>query len=407
MARGEHIMTTLRRTLTFPLVVLYGLGTTVGAGIYVLLGATVAQAGYQAPLSFVIAAVVMVFSAASFAELSARFPVSAGEAAYTREGFRSTRVSLVVGLLVIVSGTVSSAAISIGSVGYIREIIDLNPTMLLVGIIGLIGAIVAYGIVESVVLASLFTIIEVGALLLIIAVGIGQVPDLGEVLPAIVPDAIDGRLWGIAGASLLAFFAFIGFEDMVNLAEEVREPEHVLPRAIFITLVLTTVIYVLVAIVAIGSVPLDELVATRAPLSLVFERVAGVDPLAITLIAIVATLNGVIVQIIMASRVLYGLANLGSLPKIFCRINDRTRTPLVATATIVACVLTLAVLFPIEALAAWTSRVVLVIFILVNGALWCIKRRGGNVAGVFTVPTWVPVAGIVTCAALLLVGFVD
>ncbi|MEQ8666096.1 MAG: amino acid permease [Rhodospirillales bacterium] len=398
-------MTSLRRSLSFPLVVLYGLGTTIGAGIYVLLGAAVEHAGLLAPLSFIAAAIVMVFSAASFAELSARFPVSAGEAAYAREGYRSSRLSLVVGLMVVASGIISSAAISIGSVGYIRELVDVNETVMAAIVILLIGAVVAWGIVESVLLVSLFTVIEVGALILIIVVGFSADPQPLDVVPEMVPAFTYDGVWGVAGAALIAFFAFIGFEDMVNLAEEVHEPERVLPSAIFATLILTTLIYVLIAIVAVGSVPLDELAASRAPLSLVFERVAGVSPLAITLIAIVATLNGVIVQMIMASRVLYGLANMRSLPSALSRINETTRTPLIATATVVGFVLALALMFPITALATWTSGVVLVVFILVNGALWRIKRRDGNKAGVFTVPLWVPIAGILSCGALLITGF--
>src|SRR3972149_10427488 len=119
-------MTELRRSLSLPLVVLYGLGVTIGAGIYVLLGATAGRAGIRAPVSFVLASIVVAFSAASFAELSARFPVSAGEAAYVRAGFQSGALSLAVGFLVILSGVVSSAAIAVGSIGYLLEFVELG-----------------------------------------------------------------------------------------------------------------------------------------------------------------------------------------------------------------------------------------------------------------------------------------
>jgi amino acid transporter len=402
-------MPELRRSLSLPLVVLYGLGVTIGAGIYVLLGATAGRAGIYAPVSFVLASIVVAFSAASFAELSTRFPVSAGEAAYVRAGFQSDSLSLVVGFLVILSGVVASAAITVGSTGYLREFVDLPDAVLVLIVVLTVGAIAAWGIMESVIFASLFTIIEVGALLAIVTVGIGSNPGLVFDLPRVIPPIADLGAWAaISGAGLLAFFAFIGFEDIVNLAEEVKRPERTLPAAIFLTLGLTTLIYFLVTTVAVLSVPIDELAASRAPLSFVFGHITGASPVVITSIAIVATLNGVIIQIIMASRVLYGLGKQGSVPAIFARIHTLTRTPLIATGTITAVVLTLALVFPLEGLAEWTARIVLVIFALVNMALLMLKRRADTAPeGSFTVKIWVPFAGFLTCLALLASDFVN
>ena len=389
--------------MSLPLVVLYGLGVTIGAGIYVLLGATAARAGIYAPMSFVIASIVMAFSASSFAELSARFPVSAGEAAYVRAGFRSDLLSLAVGFLVILSGVVSSATITVGSVGYLKEFVDLSDMALVSIVVLTVGTVAAWGIMESVILASLFTVIETGVLLIIVAGGIGSRPDLFSDLPMVVPPFADFGSWAaISSAGLLAFFAFIGFEDIVNLAEEVKRPERNLPWAIFLTLGLSTVIYFLVTSVAVLSVPIDELAASRAPLSLVFSQITGASPAFVTSVAIVATLNGVIIQIIMASRVLYGLANQGSVPEIFAAVHPLTRTPLIATGAVTAVVLILALAFPLEGLAEWTSRIVLVIFALVNMALFLLKRReDSRPAEHFTVRAWVPLTGFLSCLALL------
>lgn len=397
-------MTELRRSLSLPLVVLYGLGVTIGAGIYVLLGATAGRAGMYAPLSFVLAAVVMGFSAASFAEMSARFPVSAGEAAYVRAGLKSKALSTAVGFLVIASGVVSSSAITVGATGYIREFADLSPALLIVLIVAVLGAIAAWGIMQSVLFASLFTIFEAGALAAIVAAGIYADPGLLGELSRVIPPAGDLAAWaGVSSAGLLAFFAFIGFEDIVNLAEEVKEPERTLPWAIFLTLLLGTVFYFAVTAVAILSVPLDQLAASPAPLSFVFGHITGASPVVITLIAIVATLNGVIIQIIMASRVVYGLAKQGSIPALFANIDRRTQTPLIATGVVTAVVLLLALTAPLENLAEWTSRIVLVIFTLVNLSLFVIKRRGTPPPeGAFTVALWVPVGGFVTCVCLLI-----
>ena len=238
----------LRRRLSLTLVILYGLGVTIGAGIYVLIGATAGRAGIHAPVAFVLAAVVMGFSAATFCEFVVRFPVSAGEAAYVRAGFGSQSLALLVGLAVMVGGVVSSATISLGAAGYIRAFLDpilsIDRSLLTVLVIIAVAAIACIGILESVAFAGLMTLIEIGGLLAIIIGGILGTPDLLARLPEVVPTSFDGMVWsGIIGATLLAFFAFIGFEDMVNVAEEVHEPERTMPRAIFITLVLATLLY--------------------------------------------------------------------------------------------------------------------------------------------------------------------
>ena len=217
-------------------------------------------------------------------------------------------------------------------------------------------------------------------------------------LPEALPPLTDGRaLTGIVGTALLAVFAFIGFEGLANVAEEVRDPKRTLPRAIFLTLTIATVLYVLVVWVALVSVGQAELAQAKAPLAVVFERLTGASPRTMSAIAIVATLNGIIVQIIMSSRVLYGLARQGNLPAGLGTVSKVTRTPLVATALTSALVLLLALLLPLQHLADLTARLTLVVFALVNLSLIRIKARErpreGHVPTGFVAPTWVPWAG--------------
>lgn len=393
----------LRRRLTLPLLVLYGLGVTIGAGIYVLVGAAAGRAGLNAPFAFVIAALVMAFTAAAFSELAGRYPVSAGEAAYVRAGFGSNLLSVLTGLMVISAGTVSSAAISIGSVGYIRELVDLPASALVSAIIVAMGLIAAWGILESVLFAALFTLVEAAGLIAIVVAGFSD-PDLVARLPEVTSGLSEPAVWGgIVTGGLLAFFAFIGFEDLVNVAEEARDPERTLPWAIFLTLALTTVIYFLVASVAVLTVAPDVLAASSAPLNDVFQKVTDVPPVVIVAIAIVATLNTIIVQMIMAARVIYGLAAQDNLPAVFARVNPVTRTPLVATASVVAIVLALALAFPLEGLAETTSRITLLVFALVNMALVALKLKGVPAPeGAVTVPLAVPVIGFVASLAFFM-----
>jgi basic amino acid/polyamine antiporter, APA family len=397
--------TTLKRTLTLPMVVLYGLGVTIGAGIYVLVGEAAGRAGMSAPLSFIIAGLIMICPAASFAELAGRLPFAAGEARFVEEAFERHWLTLGIGLAVACVGIVSSAAIALGSAGYILQLIDLPHSVIVISVILAMGFIAAWGIRESIVFAGLLTLIEIGGLMAIIfGAGLGEENLYSQLHEIELPKNLSG--WsGVAGASLLAFFAFIGFEDIDSLAEETKDPQRTLAWGIFITLVVSMLLYAVVSAIAVLVIPPSELAGMEAPLATVFARTTRFSPLIITLIAIVATLNGVVVQLIMTSRVLYGLANRNYLPRQLASVNRITRTPLLATSVGIAITLTLALAFPIGELAEWTSRLTLGIFVIVCAALVRIKRRGSPApAGTFIVPLWVPITGAILCLGLLLLG---
>lgn len=247
------------------------------------------------------------------------------------------------------------------------------------------------------------TLIEIGGLLVIIGIAAVTVPDLGARLPDAVPALNDADAWaGVLGASLIAFFAFTGFEGLANIAEEVKSPGKTIPRAIFITLALSTLLYVLVVWVALNVIPHGDLGTAGAPLSRVFERLTGSSSSAFSVIAILATVNGVVFYIVMSTRVLYGLACRGLIANALAKVNPVTRTPLVATGLVVALILVLALAFPIEGLAEMTSRLTLIVFTFVNGALIAIKRRRipAPPHG-FVAPSWVPIAGLISSLGLL------
>ncbi len=396
----------LKRTLTLPYVILYGLGVTVGAGIYVLVGEVIALSGDHAPISFLIASLVMLLPAACFAELTGRMPFAAAEAHFVRAGFNSSMLFLAVGLGVAAVGIVSSSAIAHGAAGYIVELIDVPYMVVLAIVIAVTGIVACLGIRESILFAGALTLIEVGGLLFLVASALWSGADLGGQAIKSVPTSLSPALWsGIFASGLLSFFAFIGFEDIDSIAEETVNPQKTLARAIFMTLGLTFVLYTLVVLAALATVPISELSDSRAPLAVVFDRATGLSPVSISLIAILATVNGIIVQTIMAGRVIYGLANEGALPAVLARVNERTRTPVIATALVTLAVMTLALGFSITALAEWTSVITLLIFVLVCLALARIKRRNDPAPeGTFIVPRWVPYGGVFATLALLTLG---
>ena len=395
----------LRRRLGFWLLTLYGLGVTIGAGIYVLIGKVAGETGALMPLAFLAAAVLAGLTALSFAELAARFPRSAGEAIYIAEGFRSKTLSLIAGLAVALVGMVSSAAIAIGAAGYIAEIVPLPQWVLITIVIVALTALACWGIKESVLVAGIVTVLEIGGLLLVIGVALPEFSELGERLTTTMP--ADGFVWaGFMGAMLLAFFAFVGFEDMVNVIEEVKEPRRMMPRAIIATLIGSTVIYVLVALAALAVVPPGELAASDAPLALVYEKASGTSPILLITIASFATLNGVVIQTVMASRVLYGLSWQGSIPAVFGRINPFTHTPIIATVSVGALILIMALALPIDTLAEATALIVLAIFTAVNLALGLIKRRDTIGPSRFTVPAFWPWLAFAASLAILVADVV-
>ncbi|MDA0230518.1 MAG: amino acid permease [Proteobacteria bacterium] len=397
---------TLKRSLSLPLLVLYGLGTTIGAGIYALIGEVAGVAGMASPFSFLIAAVIAGFTAFSFAELSARFPKSAGEAYYVQEAAGIQTLSAAIGLMVVFAGVVSSAAISNAFVGYLHEFISLPRVAAIAVIVLLIGLLAAWGIAQSVIVAGILTVVEVGGLALVVWVGGDNLVHLPAALPDMLPGA-GGVAWSatLAGA-VLAFYAFIGFEDMVNVAEETRNASRILPLAIIVTLVVTTLLYMTISIVSILTVPAQELAAHEAPLVLVYERGSGGSGQFLGLIGIVAILNGALVQVIMASRVLYGLSDQGLLPAILGRVNPLTRTPLVATALVVGLVLILALWFRLAGLAEATASITLAIFTIVNAALIRIRLRDGKPAHSVYYPLIIPILGFVLSLAFLVFGLI-
>lgn len=393
---------TLKRAFSLPLLTLYGLGTILGAGIYVLLGGVAGSAGVHAPLAFLLAAVLAGFSAFSYAELSARFPLSAGEAVYTQRAFGRAWLATLVGLLIISIGVVSTATLLNGFVGYLQVFWSLPEWLIIVFVLGLLSGVSMWGISQSAWLAAITTLIGVAGLLLIIAVSAPSFEPGVLLHRALLPSVDLLTLSGILGGAFIAFYAYIGFEDIVNVAEEVREPSRNLPRAVLLALLISTLLYMLVSLAALSVLSPGQLAQSGAPLALVYQQATGSEPVMITLIGLVAVINGALIQIIMASRVLYGMAAQGWLPRALARVNPRTRTPLRSTALVSVTILLLALWLPLLTLAEITSVITLVVFSLVNLALWRIKRRDPRPVGIAVFPLWLPVAGCLFSLAFVL-----
>jgi amino acid transporter len=376
----------------------------VGGGLYALVGKVAGTSGMLAPLAFLLAATVAFFSALSFSELSARFPASAGESRYVHEAFGRPRLSQVIGWLVVATGVVSAATLADATVGFLLDLVEAHPTMLLVLVVVLLSTIAAWGITESVMVAGVVTAIEVGTLVVIVAVRGDVLATLPERWGELLPRGSMTEGVAVLAGGFLAFYSYLGFEDMVNVAEEVKEPRRNLPRGILMALGITTVLYLAITLVAVLAVPTDQLAAARTPLALVLGDASRASRDALVIVSLLAGVNGALVQIIMAARVIYGMAQEGRAPRALGVVSARTRTPVRATVLIGLVVLVLAAAFPLVALARVTSAIILVVFTVVNVALFVIKQRAPEPPpGAPRFPAVVPVVGAALCASL--VGF--
>ena len=391
----------LLRHMGFWAIVAYGVGDILGAGIYALIGKIAGIAGHYCWIAFGIAFITASFTALSYAELGSRFPRSGGEATFCLEGFKRPWISFLVGWLVLFSGIVSMATISRAFAGYLSPMIPGVPIpVIIIAFLLLLTVINFAGIRHSSSANILCTLIEVSGLLIIVAIGINTLMHHGGL--ALAPstgEKISPILMLQAGA--LAFFAFIGFEDMVNVSEEVKNPETSIPAAIITSLGLASLLYIAVAIISVNVVDPKHLAASKAPLLEVVRVGAPSFPLSLfTIIALFAVSNTSLLNFITGSRLIYGMADQGLLPRQLAKIHPSTRTPYVAILLVLAVTLGLALSGTLTFLAGTTSTLLLLVFIAVNASLLLIKKQGRK-GGKFHVPALVPILGFLSCAGLI------
>lgn len=368
----------LLRNLSLVEISFYGIGTILGAGIYVLLGAVIAKSGPMTPWAFMLAAVVVCFSAYSYAQMARRFPRSAGEAVYIQEGLRCKQLATLAGFGISLGGIVSAATMARGFNSYFSVLINTPEGLTISLLVATLVGIAAWGVKQSVTLAILTTLLEIAGLFLVIIVSSDELSRGGIDWTVMVPPLTLPAFSANASGAFLAFFAFIGFEDMVNMAEEVKHPERNLPWGITIAVATTTLLYAAIAIIALSTIPMSEIAGSEAPLALLIEHNSTLPVSYMALISLVAIINGALIQIVMVSRVLYGMAQRNLAPAFLGKVNPRTRTPVVATLFAGFLVLSFALWLPVTTLAATTSALILLVFTLVNFALLFLNYREGK-----------------------------
>ncbi len=394
----------LRRSISLPLLVAYGVGTMVGGGFYALLGRVASHAGMHTPIAFLIAAGVAFITAMSFGELASRLPYSAGESRYVHEAFGWKWLSILVGWAVIATGVVSAATLTRAFVGFSQDLILLPTALGIILFVAVLTMIAIVGILQSVWLVTTITVIEVGGLIWVLAANSRQLSKLPDRWIDVMPDATWASWSGIMMAGFLVFYAFIGFEDMVNEAEEVHDPRKNLPRGILYALIITTALYLVIAVAAVLAFSPDQLARSRTPLALLVSRQGKTAQVIMTYISLLAGVNGAFVQLVMASRVAYGMSDQGLGPRILAVVNSRFRTPIYATLLMGGFILAFALWLPLEVLAKITSAIMLVIFATVNASLVRLKLKKVEVTEEITEHSIViPILGCGLCILFVMV----
>lgn len=392
----------LTRSLGLGALIFYGIGDILGAGIYALVGKVAGAAGDGAWISFILAGFLALVTGLSYAELGARIPHSAGASAYCAHAFRQPFISFLVGALVLLSGITATATVALAFQGYLSVIAHV-PTLIAAGLLIMaINALNFSGIRQSAWTNNVFTVIEVLGLLFFIVVCLRYAFSLytpAQMLESLSPSA--GTAAIVAGITI-AFYAFVGFEDMVNLAEEAKNPVRDLPRAILTAILVTSLIYLWVIIaVQITITPL-EAAASERPLLTVLERAGLPIPAGVfALIAIIAITNTGLAGSIMASRLMYGMAQRNLLPTPLAWVHRRRYTPWLSILVVTLLTLLWVVVGGVTLMAQTTGFLLVTIFLCVHLSLIRIRRRDGRLTDRFTAPTFNPHLGVLLCLPLL------
>lgn len=408
--RAPEDSPTLVQTIGRWQILFYGLGSMLGAGVYSLIGKAAGVLGNAVWLAFVAAMIAALLTGLSYASVGSRYPKAGGAAYVTERASRKPWLSYVVGIAVTMSGLTSMATGLQAIAATLAEHAGIGiPVKLLAILLALlIGAVIYRGIRESMWTNLVCTVIEIAGLVFIIAVGVKY---WGGVNYLEAPPEAMGA--GIAGISLvvilqgavLTFFSFIGFEDILNVSEEVKNPRKAIPFGLIGAMVSATIIYMAVAITAVSVVPWRELADSPAPLMQVAKTAApwfgGLDKVYIV-ITIFSIGNTALLNYLMGSRLLYGMSKQGLLPLFLGKVHAVRRTPHIAVGVLFLIVTALILAGGVKQLAEATALLLLTVFAVVNVSLVILKRRPGEPKGGFEVPTWVPVLGAIVC--LILIG---
>jgi basic amino acid/polyamine antiporter, APA family len=395
--------TALRRAIGPRLLTVFVVGDILGAGIYALVGEVGAEVGGAIWTAFLAACVLALFTAFAYAELVSKYPRAAGAALYTHKAFGLPFFTFIVAFAVMSSGIASASTLARAFAGdYLGEFVDLPLVLAAIGFILIVAAINMRGISESVRVNLVLTAIELTGLVLIVIIGVAALGEgSGDFSRNLEFREGESVFAVIVGGTALAFYAMIGFEDSVNVAEETKRPERSFPRALFVGIAIAGVLYLLVTLTASYVVPTGRLSGSDAPLLEVVEAgPLGISTRLFSFIALMAVANSALINMIMASRIVYGMADQGIVARVFARVLPERRTPLAAILFTTAIAIVLISTGDLSTLADTAVVLLLSVFTIVNIAV-LVLRRDRVRHDHFRAPTVFPVLGALVAVALI------
>lgn len=395
--------TPLRQVISRRMLTFFVVGDILGAGIYVLVGEVGGKTGGAIWSAFLLALALAVFTAFSYAELATKYPKAAGAALYVDKAFRRPFITFLVAFAVMCSGLASAATIATAFGGdYLSAFVSWDKLTVGLCFLLVIAMINTRGIMESMRLNFVLTLIEVAGLLLVVIIGAAVLGDGGgDPGRAFEFKAGESPALAMVAGAGLAFFALIGFEDSVNLAEEAKNPRVDFPWALFGGLAVAGFVYLIVTVVASMVVPTDTLAGSDGPLlEVTSQGPLAVDDRVFSLIALFALANGALINLIMASRLLYGMSRQGIVPGVFSKVLPRRRTPWVSTVFVTLIAAALLFTGGLQELAETTVLLLLIVFAIVNVCV-LILRRDKIEGRFFRAPTVIPVIGAISSLGLL------
>ena len=403
MTTTEEKGTSLRRRITGPLLYFFILGDVLGAGIYALMGTLSAEVGGAVWLPLLVALGLALLTAGSYAELVTKYPKAGGAAVFAQRAFRRPIVSFLVGFAMLAAGVTSAAGLSLAFAGdYLGTFLDVPAVPTAIVFLVLVACLNARGVAESLLSNTVMTVIEVGGLVIVVVcVALMVAAGGGDLGRTVELSSEQAPVLAVLGAAIIAYYSFVGFETSANIAEELRDPSRIYPRALFGALITAGGVYLLVGLASSIAVPADDLAGSSAPLlDVVTASGAGVPAWLFSVIALIAVANGALLTMIMASRVTYGMAKEGLLPGVLGRVLPKRRTPWVAIAvtTVAAALLTL--VGDLATLAQTVVLLLLLVFISTNVSV-LVLRRDRVEHEHFRVWTAIPVLGVASCVLLL------
>ncbi|MBL4907836.1 MAG: amino acid permease [Sneathiella sp.] len=396
-----------KKWMNFPLFVIYGLSLSIGASLFTILGITASKAGLYSPLTFILPAITIGLTAFSYAEFATRHPLAGGEMSYADEAFGISPLTIITGILVILTGIATAALLVMGAAAYSENLMPFLPSKIILGGVFLAVSVIALaGLLNFSASVFLMGIGTITGIVFFLFYGIRSDPALLSNVDNLIPPMQWSAWKGIFLGSFFAFLPFIGLNDVTNMPDKIKSPKLTVPYGLITVIILTLFLFLLISSLLILITPLISLAASDAPFSLAVQSASVQVNIFFNSLVVLLLINGAALQIFRASKVIFNLALTGRLPHIFMSMNKVTKTAQFAILALMGVVGSLIYTISLITLAEIASGLTLLLFALINFSL--IRQKWGGIEipnfNAYSTKLWVPITGLFCCLLMIGIG---